>query len=113
MGEKYNPGHPVAGFPTDSSYLNKALESGWIGLIMTLLLYFFTLQYIIKAYFSTANKEYKWLFAASLAFFFSYFVGEMTQEAVGVFSNMGLYFPMFAIILKLKEFIDEEQVTGS
>jgi putative inorganic carbon (hco3(-)) transporter len=109
MGEKYNPGHPVAGFPTDSSYLNKALESGWIGLIMTLLLYFFTLQYVIRAYFKTDNKEYQTIFAASLAFFFAYYVGEMTQEAVGVFSNMALYFTVFAMVLKLKEFTDEEQ----
>ncbi len=111
-GQKYNPGHPVAGFPTDSSYLNKALESGWVGLIMTLLLYFFTLQYTIRSYFAARNTEYKTLFAASMAFFFSYFIGEVTQEAVGVFANMVVYFPVFAIVLRLKQFSEEQMQTS-
>lgn len=107
MGKKYNPGSPLAGFPTDSSYLNKALESGWIGLILTCLLYFAILQHIIRSYFLTKNKEFKTLLAASLAFFFSYFIGEITQEAVGVFTNMFIYFPLFAIIVKLRKISEE------
>jgi hypothetical protein len=108
MGQKYNPGNPNAGFPTDSSYLNKALESGWIGMILTCILYFYMLQYIIRGYFFTKNKEFKTLFAASLAFFFSYFLGEIAQEAVGVFSNMGVYFPVFALVLRLRQFSGEK-----
>jgi putative inorganic carbon (hco3(-)) transporter len=110
MGEKYNPGHPIAGFPTDSSYLNKALESGWVGMAMTLVLYYSTLLYIIRSYFITKNKEFKTFFSASVAFFFSYFIGEITQEAVGVFTNMVVYFPVFAIVLKLRQFSEEEQM---
>jgi cell division protein FtsW (lipid II flippase) len=107
MGQKYNPGNPNAGFPTDSSYLNKALESGWIGLTLTCLLYFFMLQYTIREYFLAKNRRYKTLFAASIAFFFSFFLGEVTQEAVGVFSNMVIYFPVFAIVLKLRQLSGE------
>jgi putative inorganic carbon (hco3(-)) transporter len=106
MGKKYNPGHPMAGFPTDSSYLNKALESGWVGLTLTLLLYFSLLQYIVRGYFTTRNAEFKSFFAASLAFFFSIFVGEMTQEAVGVYGNLVVYYPVFAVVLRLREFSD-------
>lgn len=108
MGKKYNPGHPVAGFPTDSSYLNKALESGWIGLILTLILYFVILQYIVRGYFLTKNKNFKVMFAALLAFFFSYFLGEMTQEVVGVFTNMVIFFPVFAIALRVRQLSEEE-----
>lgn len=104
MGQKYNPDHPMAGFPTDSSYLNKALESGWIGLTLTCLLYFSLLQYSIRGYFVTKNLEFKMFFAASFAFFFSIFLGEMTQETVGVFTNLVVYFPVFAIVLRLREF---------
>jgi hypothetical protein len=107
MGQKYNPGNPNAGFPTDSSYLNKALESGWVGLIMTCILYFYMLQYIIRGYFLSSNQELKTLFAASAAFFFSYFLGEIAQEAVGVFSNMGVYFPVFALVLRLRQISEE------
>jgi hypothetical protein len=108
MGQRYNPDNPNAGFPTDSSYLNKALESGWIGLMLTCILYFFMLQYCIRGYFLAKDKEFKTLFAASSAFFFSFFLGEVTQEAVGVFSNMVIYFPVFAIILRLRQFSEEK-----
>lgn len=108
MGRKYNPGSPMAGFPTDSSYLNKALESGTVGLILTLILYFAILQYCIRGYFGTKDTELKTLFAALLAFFFSYSLGEMTQEAVGLFTNMVVYFPMFAILLRLRQFSEEK-----
>lgn len=103
MGQRYNPGNPNAGFPTDSSYLNKALESGWIGIVLTCFLYFSMLQYIIRGYFLSKNKKFKTLFAAFAAFFFSFFLGEITQEAVGVFSNMVVYFPVFAMALRLRE----------
>jgi putative inorganic carbon (hco3(-)) transporter len=108
LGKKYNPGHPMAGFPTDSSYLNKALETGWIGLILTCILYFSILQFIVKAYFRTQNKDFKSLFGALLAFFFATFLAEMTQETVGVFANTVVYFPLLGIAFKLKEFSDQE-----
>jgi hypothetical protein len=108
MGKKYNPGSPLAGFPTDSSYLNKALESGPVGLAMTLMLYFTILQYCIRGYFETENTELKTLFAALMGFFFSYFLGEVTQEAVGLFTNMVVYFPMLAILLRLRQFLEEK-----
>jgi putative inorganic carbon (HCO3(-)) transporter len=108
MGAKYNPQHPTAGFPTDSSYLSKALETGWLGLFLTLLFYFTLLQYIIRDYFLAKNKEIKLLSSAFLAFFFAYFLGEMTQEAVGQFTNMVVFFPAFAIVLRLRQFSEED-----
>ena len=111
MGKKYNPGSPMAGFPTDGSYLNKALEDGWIGLILSLILNFTILQYCIRGYFETPNQEFKKLFAALLAFFFSYFLGEMTQEAVGSFTNIVVFFPMLGILLRLRQFLDEKSIS--
>ncbi|MGZ3973688.1 MAG: O-antigen ligase family protein [Flavisolibacter sp.] len=108
MGMKYNAGHPMAGFPTDSSYLNKALESGWIGLILTLTLYFFILRFVVKAYFRSKNQTFKSLFAAFLAFFFATFLAEMTQETVGIFANTVVYFPLLGIAFRLKELSDQE-----
>jgi putative inorganic carbon (hco3(-)) transporter len=104
MGQRYNPANPNAGFPTDSSYLNKALESGWIGMFLTCLFYFSMLQYTLRGYFLATKDKYKSWFAAATAFFFSFFLGEMTQEAVGVISNMAIYFPIFALVLRLREF---------
>lgn len=113
MGKKYNPDNPNAGFPTDSSYLNKALESGWIGMILTCILYFFVLQYAIRGYFLAAEKELKTILAACSAFFFSYYLGEIAQEAVGQFSNLVIYFPFFAIVLRVREFSEKRLVEAN
>lgn len=113
MGNKYNPGNPNAGFPTDSSYLNKALESGWVGMILTCVLYFFVLQYLVRGYFLATNKEFKMLLAASSAFFFSYYLGEIAQEAVGQFSNLVIYFPFLAIAFRIREFSEKKATVGS
>jgi len=113
MGFKYNPGNPNAGFPTDSSYLNKALESGWIGIILTLILYFFMLQYTLRGYFMSKSRQFKMIFAASAAFFFCFFLGEVAQEAVGVFTNMVIYFPIFGLVLRLRQFCNENSVSVS
>lgn len=103
MGKKYNPGHALAGFPTDSSYLNKALETGWIGFGLTLVLYFVTLQYAIQGFFMARSNQVKMMFAAIAAFAFSFYIGEIAQEAIGLFVNMVVYFPVVAILIRLKE----------
>ena len=103
LGEKYNPGHRLAGFPPDSGYLNKALETGWIGLALTCILYFLTLQYSIRGYFRARSKQVKTLFAAISAFFFSFIIGEIAQEAVGQFTNMAIFYPLTAIMVRLRE----------
>ena len=102
-GEKYNPHHELAGFPPDSGYLNKALETGWVGLAMSCILYFVTLQYAIQGYFRVKSDKIKTLFAASAALLFSFYLGELVQEAVGQFANMVVYYPIVAIIIKLRE----------
>ena len=109
MGQKYNPGHELAGFPTDSSYLNKSLETGWVGMILTCILYFLTLQYAVKGYFRAGDHYAKTLFAAFAAFFFSYYVGEIAQEAVGQFSNMVIYFPVLAMLVRIGHFKKEKE----
>ncbi len=59
---KYNTGHPLAGFPTDSGLLAMALEFGWIGLILQCLTYFVTLQQGIRGYFRSNNQKFKLIF---------------------------------------------------
>lgn len=107
-GKKYNPGHPLAGFPPDSSYLNKTLELGWVGLTLTCLLYFVTLQAAVHGFFTSKNNKTKILFAASAAFLFSLYIGEIAQEAVGLFSNMVVYYPILAIIVRLNQWNSEK-----
>ena len=108
-GQKYTPGHELAGFPTDSSYLSKSLETGWSGMILTCILYFITIRYAIRGYFATRNPRAKVLFAAISAFLFAYYIGEIAQEAIGQFSNTMVYFPVVAILLQLRHQTTKER----
>jgi hypothetical protein len=101
-GKKYNPNHALAGFPPDSGYLNKALETGWVGLAMSCILYFVTLLYAVQGFFRAHNSRIKIFFAACAAFLFAFYLGELVQEAVGQFSNMIVYYPIVAIVVRLR-----------
>jgi hypothetical protein len=103
-GLKYNPGHYLAGFPPDSGYLRKALEIGWIGLILINILYFVILKYAVTGYFRTKKEGFKTLYAACFSLLFSFYIGEYTQEAIGQLTDMVVYYPVIALILRLKYF---------
>ncbi|MBK8553429.1 MAG: hypothetical protein IPL53_21135 [Ignavibacteria bacterium] len=103
-GLQYNPGHRLAGFPPDSGYMKFALEAGWIGLAVLCILYFIILRNGIKAYFASNRKELKMLFAASTAFFFSLYVAQYAQDAIGQITDIVVYYPLIALTLRAKTF---------
>lgn len=98
----YNPGHRLAGFPPDSGYLKKALELGWIGLILFLFLYFTVLKTGIHGYFTSKNEEIKILYASSTATCFSLYIGDFSQVAIGQITDIVVYYPLIALLLRLK-----------
>ena len=102
-GKRFNPGHQLAGFPPDSGYLRKALETGWIGLIFILVVYFVTLQTTIRGYFSTKNEKRKLIYAAVLSSLFAYYVAEFAQEALGQITDMVIYYPFLALLVRLRQ----------
>jgi hypothetical protein len=103
-GLRFNPTHYLAGFPPDSGYLKKALETGWIGLIIICVLYFVILKNCIKGYFEATHPDIKILFAASCAFLFSFYIADFAQDAIGQITDTVVYYPLIAITLKLKGF---------
>ncbi len=109
-GLEYNAGHPLAGFQPDSGYLKKALEMGWIGFGMICILYFLVLRNGIRGYFNSENKNIKFVFAGCTASLFSFYIGDFTQVAIGQITDIVVYYPFIAILLKLKNFDDPKQV---
>lgn len=103
IGSIYNPGHYLAGFPTDDDYLQKALEMGWIGLALFCLLYYLCLRTGIRAYFRTVSPEDKMLAAACTCFIFPYYVASYTQIALGSLVDIVLYYPFIAILIRMNE----------
>ncbi|MGI8952118.1 MAG: O-antigen ligase family protein [Chitinophagaceae bacterium] len=103
-GLRFNPDHYLAGFPPDSGYLKKALETGWMGLALICILYFLITKTGIKGYFSTKNEHIKVMYAAATAAIFSFYVAEFSQDAIGQITDLVVYYPLIAIILKMKYF---------
>jgi putative inorganic carbon (HCO3(-)) transporter len=108
-GAATNPGHFLAGFPTDSGYLKKALEVGWIGLFLIVTLYYCVVRAGIHGYFACRNEKAKNIYAAATSCMFSFYVAEYAQDAVGQITDIVIYYPMIALILRLKNF--EHEIT--
>lgn len=98
----YHPGHPLAGFPPDSGFMKKALELGWIGFALALFLYFTILKTGIRGYFAVKRREHKIVIAAATAGIFSQYVGEIAQVALGQITDIVIYYPFIAMMLKLQ-----------
>jgi putative inorganic carbon (hco3(-)) transporter len=103
-GLKYNRGHYLAGFPPDSGYLRKALETGWIGLILVCILYYVVLKYGIRRYFRCKDEDLKIVHAGAIATIFSFYMAEFAQEAIGQITDIVIYYPLLAMLLKMKYF---------
>jgi hypothetical protein len=101
-GEKFNPGHPLAGFPPDSGYLRKAMETGWIGLAIVLVVYFLVVKGAVHGFFGSKNKRIKLLYAAAAPSIFSFYIAEFPQEAVGQITDIMVYYSLVALTIKLK-----------
>jgi cell division protein FtsW (lipid II flippase) len=109
-GGRDHPGHYLANFQPDSSYVKRAAETGWIGLAIICLLYYLTLQAGLTAYFRAASVATKTLAAACTTSLFAFYVAEFAQVAIGGVSDVVVYYPILAIILKLKNYeVDAEK----
>nr|WP_307735079.1 O-antigen ligase family protein [Chitinophaga nivalis] len=109
-GKQYNPEHPLAGFPPDSGYLKAAIETGWIGLALTCLMYFIVLQRGIRGFYQCRSKEFRNIYAASVAAIFIYVVAHYAQVAIGQIPGAFFFYGLYAVIIKLKTFEQPENV---
>jgi hypothetical protein len=104
LGIQYNPGHPLAGFPPDSGYLRTALETGWIGLIITMTLFFVTLLVGVKGYYQAQTKDVRALYVAIVTGLYAYIVAHYAQVAIGQIPGAFFFYSSMAIIVKMKDF---------
>ena len=104
MGLLYNPGHYLAGFQTDNGYLQYALELGWVGLAIICYFFFTIIKNGIRGYFQCTEQRLKFVYAATIVCLFSFIIAEFAQTAIGQISDEVVFYPLIAIILKLKHF---------
>ena len=101
-GMKYNPNHRLAGFPPDSGLLKTALELGWIGLILELLLYVIALSICIRNFYKSTHEKIKYYYLAISTVLFSVAVGSYAQSIQTQIPLMTVFFPCLAFISRLK-----------
>ena len=98
LGMKYNPRHVLAGFPPDSGYLRTALETGWVGLAITCILYFTILYVGVRSYYRSKDPQFKVYYAALVAMIYALIVAQYAQVAIGQLPGALLFYPALAII---------------
>lgn len=99
-GLRFNPGHRLAGFPPDSGYLKFALELGWIGLAILCTIYFTVLRNGVNVFFCSRIEHLKIIYAGATALFFSLYIAQFAQDAIGQITDIVIYYPMIAITLR-------------
>jgi len=66
-------------------------------------LYFLVLRTGIRGYFRNTDPRDKFLAAACTTAIFTYYVASYTQEALGSISDIVIYYPFIAILIRLNE----------
>lgn len=81
-GKNFAPEHEFAGFDPDSGYLEMAMESGWIGLLLLLGFVFVAVCRGINAYFNIEDPYVKLVLLTYLSAFFALSVAHYAQNAM-------------------------------
>ncbi len=102
-GEKLFPDHPLAKFPPDSGLLATALEKGWIGLVLDMLLFLVIMIEGTKGYFRTGNEAFKKYYLAMTCGIFSLVLGEYAQIVIFQIPVCMFFLPAAAIIIRLRQ----------
>jgi putative inorganic carbon (HCO3(-)) transporter len=112
-GLSNSKGHPLAGkYDPDSGYLRTALEMGWIGLLLSLLLYGSVVIGGIRNYFRLYDPDLKLYAIIYTCAFFGLSVAHYAQDALFQKPINILVVASFALMVKLKD-LDTELQTRS
>ncbi|HSF46004.1 MAG TPA: O-antigen ligase family protein [Chitinophagaceae bacterium] len=101
-GERMYPDHPLAKFPPDSGLLATALEKGWIGLALDMLLFLMIMIEGIRRYFRTPQESFRKYYLAITCGVFSLVIGEYAQIVIFQIPICVFFLSAAAIIIRLK-----------
>ena len=104
IGILYNPGHFLSHFPPDSGYMQVLMEQGIIGLILTLLFYYFILRTGLKYFYKVKDPELKTLYVGNLVFIFALMTAQISQMAIPMYPSVFYLYTSFALLLKMHYF---------
>lgn len=102
-GERFSPGHPLAGFPPDSGFMKTLLEAGWVGLLVELAFYFTILAVGINNYYNSRDPIIKSYYGALIVSFFSLTIALYAKQNVEQFPLNLILYGIFVLMFKMKQ----------
>lgn len=103
-GMRFTPDSWLASFAHDSLYVRLAVETGYIGLVIYLILLFVALKTGIYYYYRCIDPEIKVYYLAVLSVVFLLVLASYPQEAITLLPNSVIFYVCLAMIVKLKDF---------
>jgi len=103
-GRRFTPKSFLASFAHDSGFVRIAVELGWFGLVLYMILLFAILKTCIYYYLRVRNSKIKVLYLALTVVMFMLTLANYPQEAILQLPNSIIFYVMLAIIIKLKDF---------
>ena len=113
LGDRFAPGHQLAGFPPDSGYLETALEVGWVGLIIQFATYITIMLVGITNYRRAKNPKVKIYYLAYLSGFFALTISLYAKKAVFQLPLGLIFYAVFALVSRMIEFDDTPEKVRS
>ncbi|MBN8705704.1 MAG: O-antigen ligase family protein [Bacteroidetes bacterium] len=110
-GQKFSPGTFLAKFPPDSGYVRVAVELGWIGLIIYLIMIGKIMISGIFAYWKMTDPELKKIVLAILSMLAAISVVEYAQEVINKLPTNMLFWIFLGILFKSIQIEKAEQQT--
>ena len=107
-GMRFNRSHVLAGFPPDSGLLKLALDMGWIGLTLSMMLNLMILYQGIQYYFKMRNEKFKIYILAINCALFSIMVTLYAQVSIGQLPNALFFYAVMSLYKRLLEFDEKE-----
>ncbi len=105
-GKRFSPGTRLANFPPDSGYVRIAVELGWIGLIIYMLMLFKAFQLGVYYYLRVKNPEIKQIYLGLIAIVFMLIIASYPQEVISLLPTSIIFYITLAAIVRLKDFDD-------
>ncbi|MCX6160785.1 MAG: O-antigen ligase family protein [Ignavibacteriae bacterium] len=102
-GRKFNPGSFLAKFAPDSTYVRLAVETGWLGLLLYLMLLFTVFYSGVKDYFRMKDPLLKAYSSAMLVALYVIAIGSYPQQATQMPNGIFVYIAI-AIINRSRYF---------
>ncbi|MGB3778479.1 MAG: hypothetical protein WA960_08970, partial [Tunicatimonas sp.] len=87
-------------------YMSIALETGYVGLVIILLVFFVTLTVGITNYYRCRNPTVKAIYAAYIASFFALTVAGYAQESITQLPARFVFYSCFVLMDRLKYFVE-------